>query len=187
MTGGMEAASVTIWLARARDGDAQAMGRAYAGAYDDLKRAAHAQLRRGGGEFNTTALVNETYLKLSANAGFDPLDRRHLLALSACAMRQVLVDHARQVNADKRGGGSLQVTLSTGLMAGDRSALEVLELDGMLNSLAQVDPRAAQVVELRYFGGYSETEIATLLDVTLRTVQRDWRKARALLLAGLTQ
>jgi RNA polymerase sigma factor (TIGR02999 family) len=184
MAGGSEAASVTRWLARARDGDAQAMGHAYAVVYDDLKRAAHQQLRRGGGTYNTTALVNETYLKLSADSAFDPNDRRHLLALSARAMRQVLVDHARYVNADKRDGGAC-VTLSTDLASSERAVVEVLALDRMLETLSQADERAARGVELRYFGGYSETEIADMLGVTLRTVQRDWRKARAFLLSEL--
>ena len=102
----MNALSVTQWLQRARTGEADALGQAYAAAYDELKRAAHAQLRRGGGELDTTSLVNETWLKLARGDGFRPDDRKALLALSAHAMRQVLVDHARRLHADKRGGGA---------------------------------------------------------------------------------
>lgn len=176
--------SVTQWLQRARAGDSDALGKAYAAAYADLKRAAHAQLRRGGGELDTTSLVNETWLKLARSDGFLPDDRNALLALSAHAMRQVLVDHARRLHADKRGGGAQQVTLHTGIAAPD-SAMDVLHLHELLDTLAQADPRAAQGVELRCFGGYTEPEIASIQGVTERTVQRDWRRARAWLLAQL--
>lgn len=184
--GGEAASAVTLWLARARAGDDQALGHAFADAYQALKRAAHLQLRRGGGQFNTTALVNETYLKLNADAGFTPEDRSELLALSASAMREVLVDHSRRMQANKRGGDAVFVTLPTqGVQAGGHAVVEVLELHSQLLWLEQVDARGAKVVELRYFGGYSETEIAEVLGVTLRTVQRDWRKARAYLMARL--
>lgn len=178
---------VTVWLARARAGDAAALGQAYAGMYADLKRAAHAQLRRGGGEFNTTALVNETYLKLSADRNFRPEDRRQLLLLSARAMRQVLVDHVREQNALKRGGGQAPLTLITGLAQAQdaRAGMDVLELNQLLDLLMAVDERAAQGVELRFFGGYTETEIADLQGVAVRTVKRDWRKANAFLLTEL--
>jgi RNA polymerase sigma factor (TIGR02999 family) len=176
--------SVTQWLQRARDGESGALGNAYAAAYDDLKRAAHAQLRRGGGELDTTSLVNETWLKLARGDGFRPDDRNALLALSAHAMRQVLVDHARRLHADKRGGGAQQVTLHTGIATPD-SAVDVLQLHELMDLLAQADPRAAQGVELRCFGGYTEPEIAGIQGVTERTVQRDWRRARAWLMAQL--
>ena len=176
--------SVTQWLHRARDGEAEAVGHAYAAAYDDLKRAAHAQLRRGGNGLDTTSLVNETYLKLARSDGFQPEDRKALMALSAHAMRQVLVDQARKQQADKRGGGAVAVTLHTGL-AESTSALDVLELHELLNTLAQADARAAEGVELRCFGGYTEPEIAGIQGITVRTVQRDWRRALAFLMAQL--
>lgn len=176
--------SVTMWLHRAGEGDADALGQAYAAAYDDLKRTAHAQLRRGAAELDTTSLVNETYLKLAHAESFRPQDRQSLLALSAHAMRQVLVDHARKLHADKRGGGLQAVTLHTGL-AESTPALEVLELHELLTTLAQVDTRSAQGVELRCFGGYTETEIADIQGITVRTVNRDWRRARAFLMAQL--
>ncbi len=176
--------SVTMWLHRAGEGEADALGQAYAAAYDDLKRTAHAQLRRGGGELDTTSLVNETYLKLAHADSFRPQDRQALLALSAHAMRQVLVDHARKLHADKRGGGAQPVTLHTGL-AESTPALDVLELHELLTTLGQVDARAAEGVELRCFGGYTEAEIGDIQGTTVRTVQRDWRRSRAFLMAQM--
>ena len=177
-------AEVTVLLARARAGDAQALGAAYAAVYEELKRAARAQLRRMRDNFQTTALVHEAYLKLGG-AQLAAQDRNHLLALSARAMRQVLVDDARARKADKRGGGQDALTLTASLGNAERAAVDVLALDELLGSLHTLDERAAQIVELRYFGGYEEAEIAQMLGLSDRTVRRDWRKARAFLLAEL--
>lgn len=179
-------APVTQLLARARAGDAQALGDAYSAVYDELKRAARSQLRRMRDAFETTALVHEAYLKLAGGAQLTAVDRNHLLALSARAMRQVLVDDARARKADKRGGGQEALTLTARIDAGERAMVEVLALDELLGSLHNVDERAAQIVELRYFGGYSEVEIAGMLGISERTLRRDWRKARAFLLAELS-
>lgn len=176
---------VTVLLARARAGDDAALGAAYSAVYDELKRAARLQLRRMRDDFQTTALVHEAYLKLAGGARLAAIDRNHLLALSARAMRQVLVDDARARKADKRGGGQDALTLTASLGSGDAAAIEVLALDELLTSLHRLDERAAQIVELRYFGGYEETEIAAMLGITDRTVRRDWRKARAFLLAEM--
>jgi len=176
---------VTVLLARAREGDDAALGAAYSAVYDELKRAARLQLRRMRDDFQTTALVHEAYLKLAGGARLAAIDRNHLLALSARAMRQVLVDDARARKADKRGGGQDALTLTASLGGGDAAAIEVLALDELLTSLHRLDERAAQIVELRYFGGYEETEIAAMLGITDRTVRRDWRKARAFLLAEM--
>ena len=178
---------VTVLLAQARAGDAQALGAAYAAVYEELKRAARSQLRRMRDAFQTTALVHEAYLKLAGGAPLAALDRNHLLALSARAMRQVLVDDARARKADKRGGGLEALTLTASLGNGDSAAVEVLALDELLASLHKLDERAAQIVELRYFGGYSEIEIAAMLGISDRTLRRDWRKARAYLLAEMSQ
>ena len=140
-------AEVTVLLARARAGDAQALGAAYAAVYEELKRAARAQLRRMRDNFQTTALVHEAYLKL--------------------------------------GGGQDALTLTASLGGVEKVAVDVLALDELLASLHTLDERAAQIVELRYFGGYEETEIAQMLGLSDRTVRRDWRKARAFLLAEL--
>ena len=179
-------AEVTVLLARARAGDPQAMGAAFSAVYDELKRSARAQLRRMRDNFQTTALVHEAYLKLGG-AQLAAQDRNHLLALSARAMRQVLVDDARARKADKRGGGQDALTLGAADVAGEAAAVEVLKLDELLQSLHRLDERAAQIVELRYFGGYEETEIAQMLGVSERTVRRDWRKARAFLLAEMSK
>ncbi len=186
-------ADVTVLLAQARAGDAQALGAAYSAVYDELKRAARSQLRRMRDAFQTTALVHEAYLKLAGGAPLAAMDRNHLLALSARAMRQVLVDDARARKADKRGGGQDALTLTASLGNGEgngdgnAAAIEVLALDQLLASLHRLDERAAQIVELRYFGGYSEIEIAQMLDISDRTLRRDWRKARAFLLAEMSR
>ena len=185
--GAVEASSpaeVTVLLARARAGDPQAMGAAFSAVYDELERSARAQLRRMRDDFQTTALVHEAYLKLGG-AQLAAQDRNHLLALSARAMRQVLVDDARARKADKRGGGQDALTLTASLGNAERAAVDVLALDELLGSLHTLDERAAQIVELRYFGGYEEAEIAQMLGLSDRTVRRDWRKARAFLLAEL--
>ena len=175
-------APVTQLLARARNGDAQALGTAYSAVYDELKRAARAQLRRMRGGFQTTALVHEAYLKLANGADLKAVDRNHLLALSARAMRQVLVDDARARKADKRGGGQDALTLGALANAGEAAAVEVLKLDELLDALHRLDERAAQVVELRYFGGYTEPEVAGMLGISESTLRRDWRRARAFLM-----
>ena len=185
MVSASDEAPVTQLLARARAGDAQALGAAYSAVYDELKRAARAQLRRMRDAFETTALVHEAYLKLGG-AQLAAQDRNHLLALSARAMRQVLVDDARARKADKRGGGQDALTLTSALGNGEAAAIEVLALDELLASLHAVDERAAHIVELRYFGGYSEVEIAGMLGISDRTLRRDWRKARAFLLAEMS-
>ena len=176
---------VTLLLARARAGDRSALDAAYAALYAELKRAARLQLRRAHGQFQTTALVNEAYLKLAGAARLTATDRNHLLALSARAMRQVLVDDARARKSDKRGGGHEPLTLDAAAGSGEKAVVEVLALDELLQSLRAADERAAQIVELRYFGGYSENEIAQMLDISERTLRRDWRKARAFLLAEM--
>ena len=173
---------VTRLLARAREGDAGALDAAYAAVYGELKRAAHLQLRRHRDAIETTALVHEAYLKLVGGAAVGLNDRHHLLALSARAMRQVLVDDARARKADKRGGGQDALTLGALAHAGDAAAVEVLKLDELLEALHRLDERAARIVELRYFGGYTEAEVAGMLDISESTLRRDWRRARAFLM-----
>lgn len=184
----MESASppeVTRLLARARAGDALAMEAAYSAVYGELKRAARQQLRRMQDAFQTTALVHEAYLKLGG-AHLAAQDRNHLLALSARAMRQVLVDDARARKADKRGGGQDALTLGAADAASNAAAVEVLKLDELLESLHRLDERAAQIVELRYFGGYTECEVARMLEISESTLRRDWRRARAFLMKETT-
>ena len=180
-------APVTELLARSRAGDPGAQDVAYAAVYEQLKQAAHRQLRSRHQALQTTALVHEAWLRLAGNTALAPSDRNHLMALSTRAMRHVLVDHARQVQADKRGGGVQPLTLTVGSIAQPQAEVEVLALHGLLEELQDFDPRAAQIVELRYFGGYEESEIATLLDIGVSTVQRDWRRTRAWLAVRMGQ
>lgn len=178
-------ASVTVLLARARAGDAAAMDATFVAVYEELKRAARLQLRRTRDAVDTTVLVHEAYLKLAGGVQLVAVDRNHLLALSARAMRQVLVDHARHAQAQKRGGGEEALTLTANLGAEAAAVVDVLALEGMLDGLQRIDPRAAHIVELRYFGGYSEPEIAEMLGISESTLSRDWRKARAFLFAEM--
>ncbi len=187
MAADSEQMPVTELLARSRAGDEAARDAAYAAVYEQLKRAAHRQLRGQVQAFQTTALVHEAWLKLAGSAALAPSDRNHLMALSARAMHHVLVDHVRQVQAAKRGGGAQALTLTVGAAVQTQAEVEVLALHGLLEELQRFDPRAAQGVELRYFGGYEEPEIAALLDVSESTVQRDWRRTRAWLAARLGQ
>ena len=186
MAHSMPEASVTVLLARARTGDAAALEATFAAVYEELKHAARLQLRRSRDAVDTTVLVHEAYLKLAGGAPLVAVDRNHLLALSARAMRQVLVDHARHAQAQKRGGGEEALTLTASLGSEAAAVVDVLALERMLDGLQRIDPRAAQIVELRYYGGYSEPEIADMLGISGSTLSRDWRKARAFLFAEMS-
>jgi len=153
--------------------------------YNELKRLAHGQLARGRrGTLSTTALVHEAYLKLR---GSEVRDREHFFALAARAMRQVLVDYARERRTAKRGGNLARVTLDGDALAVESFAEEVLAVDTALARLEMVDERLARLVEWRYFGGMTDVELGTALGVTDRTVRRDWIKARAFLYRELAR
>lgn len=176
---------ITSLLRAASGGDRQAAERAYALLYADLRRVAHSRMRREG-EFtllDTTALVHESYLRLHAGPALDFADRHHFLSYASRVMRSVVVDLVRARKAERRGGEAEHVTLNTTRIDGTATSRpdEVLQVHEALDSLAAVDPRLASVVEMRYFGGLSESEIAQALGVTERTVQRDWQKARLFL------
>jgi RNA polymerase sigma factor (TIGR02999 family) len=175
-------------FAAAGAGDAQAFDRLFAVLYDDLAAMARARLRRGQRVTmaDTGALVHESWLRLQAagQPGFE--NRGHFLAHAARVMRSVIVDMARRSLAERRGGGAVFVTLDT--QVGDSVAsddADVLQVAEALEELAQLDPRLAQVVEMRYFAGLTEAEIAAALGVSDRTVRRDWEKARAFLVMAL--
>lgn len=182
-----EAAEITQLLNSARAGDRGALDRVLATLYRELHAMARRQLGgQHGHTLDATALVHEAYLKLigRAEAQFD--DRAHFFAYAASAMRSVVVDYARQRLAQKRGGDLHRVTeLPEDAAGGLRLDEDMLALDTALTRLADVDARLAQVVELRYFGGLSELEIAALLQRSERSVRRDWQKARMYLLASL--
>ena len=174
-------------VAQARAGDAAAVGRLYESLYPELRRMAHARLR-GSGLLDTTALVHESYERVAGAAPLGFADQSHFLAYAARAMRSVLVDLAREQQAERRGGGAAHVTLTTGL--GERLAAqpepELLRVHEALQELAQIEARLAQVVELRYYGGLANEEIAAALGIGLRTVERDWERARSYLYAALS-
>ena len=182
-----EDADITGWLDAARGGDRRALDRVLSTLYHELHAMARRQLAgQHGRTLDATALVHEAYLKVvgRTSAQFD--DRAHFFAYAATAMRSVVVDYARQRMAQKRGGDLHRVTdLPEDLAGGMRLDEEMLGLDTALNRLADVDPRLARVVEMRYFAGLSEAEIAAVLARSERSIRRDWQKARLFLLAAL--
>lgn len=155
--------------------------------YDELKRLArhHRDVSHGPATLCTTELVHEAFLKLSSGTGAPWDDRAHFFGAASRAMRQVLVDFARRRQSDKRGGDLVPVTLQEGTAAIAFELDELLELDAALNALDAVDPRLRQIVELRFFAGLPEAKVAELLDVSVRTIGRDWMKARLFLLREL--
>lgn len=174
--------SVTLLLAASERGDAGADAQLYALVYEDLRRCAHRQARGHRNlTLSTTALVNETWLKLSHSQSILPSSRLHFMAVAARAMRQILVDNARRVGAEKRGGAMEFVTLDERVPEAGDDAIEILALDKALRSLEQVDARASRVVHLHFFGGMSFVEIGELEGLNERTIKRDWQAARLLL------
>ncbi|MDR7194678.1 ECF-type sigma factor [Luteimonas terrae] len=184
-----QTAEITQWLDAARGGDRDALDRVLATLYQELHQMARRQLAgQHGHTLDATALVHEAYLKLIGRheARFD--DRAHFFAYAASAMRSVVVDYARQRLAQKRGGDLHRVTeLPENFESGLRLDEDTLALDIALTRLAAVDVRLAHVVELRYFAGLSELEIAALLERSERSIRRDWQKARMYLLASLRE
>jgi RNA polymerase sigma factor (TIGR02999 family) len=178
---------LTEMLAAWKGGDVGALDRLVGLVYPELRRIAHRQLgrRRAGESLESAALANEAYLKL-ARAGAVPCESRaHFLALCAQIMRRILVDHARRRGSAKRGGAAASVPLDEVLLAVQAQGVEVLALDEALDALARHDPRKSRVVELRYFGGLTIEETCEVLGISTDTAKRDWRLARAWLLAEL--
>ena len=182
-------ADITLWLDAARGGDRRALDQVLATLYNELHTMARRQLSGQMGQtLDATALVHEAYLKLIGRREIQFDDRAHFFAYAASAMRSVVVDYARQRLAQKRGGDLHRVTdLPDDLESALRVDDETLGLDAALTKLAAIDPKLAQVVELRYFGGLSELEIAGLLERSERSIRRDWQKARMFLLASLKE
>ena len=180
--------TITALLSQWSDGDAEALPRLIAIAYDDLKAIAHRRLLAGSSDdLATTALVHEAYLKLVGPHDGQWEGRAQFFAFASRAMRHILVDHARKDHAARRGGNAVRIPFeesAVGATAG--GAADVLGVDATLQRLAEVQPRMAKVVELRFFGGLTVPEVAKVLDMSPRTVEREWTRAKAYLLEELT-
>lgn len=173
----------------ALDQDGEAVERLFPVVYDQLRAVARRELRRRrpGETLNTTALVHEAYLKLADSPPGGFRDRGHFLAVASLAMRHILVDYARRRLARKRGGDVVAVPFDEVRVGVDAEAAEIFALDEALTSLAGIDRRLGKLVELRFFGGLSVEETAEVLQISERTVKRDWRRARAFLFQVLSQ
>ena len=180
---------VTQLLHRVARGDHSAEDELLRQIYGELKRLAVAQFRneRPGHTLQATALVHEAYLRLTNYQQIDWKDRVHFFAMAAKVMRRVLVDHARQRNAGKRGGPAARLTLDEDIQVTNEQCDLISGLDDALQRLAQTDPRKAKIVELRFFAGLTEEEIAKVLGISSRTVKRDWVVARAWLYGELAK
>lgn len=183
----MDDRSLSEVLRSSRLGDPRAFDAVYTAAYDELRRIARGQRQRGpaGPTLTTTALVHEAYLKLLGMAGA-PEDRTHFLSIAARAMRHILIDRARERGAEKRGGQRRLTSLDDDAGAVDAFSDELIDIDRALTKLESVSDRLARIVEWRFFGGLTEEESAAALGVTVRTVRRDWQKARAFLFHELS-
>jgi RNA polymerase sigma factor (TIGR02999 family) len=184
-----QAAPLTDLLHRAQDGDAAAFREVFDATYQDLRQLARQRLSRGGRGtlLDTTALVHESFVRF-ANAGSLRLeDRNHFLRYASHVMRSVIVDIARAGRAQRRGGDAMHVTLNTevGESTGDGED-QILRVHETLEELHNADPRLEQVVEMRYFAGMTEADIAAALGISERTVRRDWEKARLFLARALS-
>jgi RNA polymerase sigma factor (TIGR02999 family) len=178
--------SITELLGDLRSGRREAFDQILPLVYQELRRAARRELAvRPSDSMSTTALVHELYLKFSRAERNDWRNRAHFLGVASVAMRHILVDRARRRKAEKRGGPHRHVTLDDDLIAADSQAESLLELHEALDQLAKLDERLARVVECRFFGGMTEQETAEALHIAVRTVRRDWIKARGLLYQAL--
>jgi RNA polymerase sigma factor (TIGR02999 family) len=171
------------------NGDEAALDQLIPLVHDELRRLATRYMRRerAGHTLQTSALINETYLRLVDGPRIPWQNRAHFFGIAARLMRRVLVDFARERNFKKRGGGRHQITLNAAMSVTPPQNTDVVALDEALSALAQVDERKARVVEMRYFGGLTEKEIATVLKVSNETVRRDWRLAKSWLLRRLSE
>jgi RNA polymerase sigma factor (TIGR02999 family) len=185
---GSSSGQVTELLLAWRDGDQSALERLMPAVHEELRRLARRQMRgeRPGHTLQTTALVNEAYLRLIDLNRVRWQDRAHFFAISARLMRRILVDHARSRRYQKRGGGVANVTLDEALIGSPERGADLVALDDALQALAAVDPRKSQVVEMRYFGGLTVEEAAEALHVSGETVMRDWRLAKVWLLREMS-
>ncbi|MEO8081268.1 MAG: ECF-type sigma factor [Caldimonas sp.] len=181
---------ITRLLQQAAEGDRAALDQVYSSLYPELKRVARSRLRQQGrgDSMGTTTLLHESFIRLVHASNLRLQDRRHFFAYAARTMRHIIIDSAREHLADRRGGGALHETLGgdAALQVADTgTSEELIRVSEALLDLEQVDPDLAELVDMRYFGGYTESEIAELQEVTERTVRRRWNKARAWLYMAL--
>jgi RNA polymerase sigma-70 factor, ECF subfamily len=179
---------VTQMLADWSGGDEGALEKLIALVQPELHRLAHHYMskERSGHTLQTTALLNEAYLRLVDNPKRNWHNRTHFIAAAAQLMRRIMVDHARERRSLKRGADAIKVSLDEAALVSDQRAEELLALDDALEKLAAQDPRKSQIVELRYFGGLTTEETATFLKISERTVRREWRMAKAWLYGALS-
>lgn len=179
---------VTTLLSAIGNGEPEALGRLYALLYPELRRLAHSRLRRSGEMtlLDTVSLVHESYLRFEKSGALAFGDRSKFMAYAARVMRSVVVDVVRKRQTERRGGDSAHVELDEEMVsAPDPRESEILRVHESLEELAAIDPRLVRVVEMRYFAGMTEAEIAEALGLAVRTVARDWEKARLFLRASL--
>ncbi|MGI8998061.1 MAG: sigma-70 family RNA polymerase sigma factor [Pyrinomonadaceae bacterium] len=170
------------------DGDKAALDKLTPLVYEELRRLAHQYMsqERPGHTLQTSALVNEAYLRLIDQKDVHWQNRAHFFGIAAQMMRRILVDHARQRRYAKRGGDARRVSLDEAMIVSNERAADVVALDDALNGLAEIDPRKSQIVELRFFGGLSIEETAEVLKVSPGTIMREWTLAKAWLKRAVT-
>jgi RNA polymerase sigma-70 factor (ECF subfamily) len=179
---------ITELLQRMRAGETDAASKLMPLVYSDLRRlaAVHLKRERGNHTLQPTALVHEVFLRLAGGQNVDWQSRAHFFAVAAGSIRHILVDHARGSKSFKRGGALQRVEFDKAFLYVEERSAEVLALNEALDRLAEFSPRQSQMVEMRFFGGLNEEEIASVQGVSARTVKRDWRIARAWLRAHLS-
>jgi RNA polymerase sigma factor (TIGR02999 family) len=186
--GGPSMAQITQLLDRMHAGDSEARDALFTAAYEELRRLARSKLRDGGRStvLETTSLVHECYLRFLRGGELRAQDRRAFFAYASQVMRSVILNSVRERQAERRGGDVPQLTLSTQIEANlSKDEESILKVNEALEVLEKADSRLALVAQMRYFGGYTEQEIAETLDVTDRTVRRDWERARLILMEAL--
>jgi len=172
--------SVTELLAKAQSGDSSALANVFPLIYEELRRLAQIQIKRepDGHTLSPTALVHEAYMRLIDYSRMEWNGRAHFMAVAATAMRRILVEHARGHRSLKRGGALQRVSIESVQVGTEERAELLIAVDEALSRLKEIDPRQAQVVECRFFGGMTEEETANALGIGLRTAKRDWAKAK---------
>jgi RNA polymerase sigma factor (TIGR02999 family) len=180
---------VTELLLAWRDGNEAALEKLLPLVYDELHRLAARYMRREspGHTLQTSALVNEAFIRLIDQQQVHWQNRAHFFGIAAQLMRRILLDHARGQARAKRGGGLHRVSFDEGAIVSEQCAAELIALDDALNALAAFDSRKSRIVELRFFGGLSNEEVAEVMEISLRTVEREWRKAKAWLHLAISE